>query len=420
MNMSGAEMHRLASRLYPILRSITGRGVLETLEVIQEFIPLQIHFVPSGTQVFDWVVPNEWNVSEAWIKDKLGNYVVDFKNHNLHLLQYSEPFSGWVAREELEKHLYSLPDQPTLIPYKTSYYQKKWGFCISEQHKKNLLDPEYEVHIHSKLACGVLNYGEVLIPGSTNEEILISTHICHPSLANDNLSGLLVALNTVLHFIANPTYYTIRFVFVPGTIGAITWLAINQHILTSIKHGLVVTGLGAGDAFNYKQSRSEKAIVDLVAELTLRESGHSFNILPFTPYGYDERQYNSPGIALPVGCLMRTPHGTYPEYHTSADNLDFLKTAALEKSSLVLNQILKNLSANRIYRNLSPFGEPQLGKRGLYTTDQEENMAFLWILNLSDGTHSLLDISLRSHILFSEIKIAAERLIAGGLLECVG
>lgn len=411
-------MHQLATRLYPICRSITGAGVRETLAVLQEYLAIEIKAVPSGTQVFDWVVPDEWAVSEAWLADRQGRRVIDFADHNLHLLQYSEPFCGVVSRAELESHLHSLPNQPTLIPYKTSYYRKDWGFCLSEEQKATLLDPEYEVHIATNLAPGVLNYGELFIPGRTNEEILISTHICHPSLANDNLSGILVALNTALHFSKTSSHYSIRLVFVPGTIGAITWLATNQH--SSIKHGLVITGVGAEREFHYKLTRSESAEIDLVAELTLRESGHPFHILPFSPYGYDERQYNSPGIALPVGCLMRTPHGTYPEYHTSADNLAFLQPTALAESSDLLIQILSNLSANRIYRNLSPFCEPQLGKRGLYASDPAENMAFLWVLNLSDGTHSLLDIATRSVIPFAQIMTVADRLVSAGLLECVG
>ncbi|MEO7932047.1 MAG: DUF4910 domain-containing protein [Chthoniobacterales bacterium] len=411
-------MHQLASRLYPICRSITGAGVRKTLGILQEHLAIEIKTVPSGTQVFDWIVPDEWNVSEAWLADRQGQRVVDFANHNLHLLQYSQPFSGLVSRTELESHLHTLPDLPTLIPYKTSYYRKAWGFCLSEELKATLLDPEYEVHIATNIAPGVLNYGEFFIPGRTTEEILISTHICHPSLANDNLSGILVALNAALHFASTSNHYSIRFVFVPGTIGAISWLATNQ--LTSIKHGLVVTGVGAGQEFHYKLTRSEKAEIDRVAELTLRESGHPFHILPFSPYGYDERQYNSPGIALPVGCLMRTPHGTYPEYHTSADNLDFLQPEALAESSDLLIRILTNLSDNRIYRNLSPFCEPQLGKRGFYAADPAENMAFLWVLNQSDCSHSLLDIAYRSGHPFAQIKSAADRLVGAGLLDCVG
>jgi aminopeptidase-like protein len=418
--MTGFEMHRLASRLYPICRSITGEGLGKTLSILQEYIPLEIHAVPSGTPVFDWKVPLEWNVQNAWLGDRRGNRVLDFKDNNLHLLQYSEPFSGWVKRTELEKHLFSLPDQPTLIPYKTSYYRKDWGFCLSEIQRATLLDEDYEVHIETHFTNGVLNFGELLVPGQTEEEILISTHICHPSLANDNLSGMLVALQTALHFLANPTYYSIRLLFVPGTIGAISWLATNGEKLPSVKHGLVITGLGAGDEFNYKKSRLENACVDLVVEMTLRENGHAFHILPFSPYGYDERQYNSPGIALPVGCLMRTPHGTYPEYHTSADNLSFLKADALEKSADLVKHILENLSKNRVYLNLFPYGEPQLGKRGLYASDPSENLAFLWVLNLSDGKHSLLDISSRSQLSFEIICSAALRLVDSGLLRCIG
>jgi len=418
--MTGPELHDLARRLFPICRSITGEGVRQTIRVLQEFLAIECKSVPSGTKVFDWVVPSEWNVSEAWLADSSGARIVDFADHNLHLLQYSEPFRGMVSRAELENHLHSLPDQPGLIPYRTSYYRQAWGFCLSEQQKKTLSDSTYQVQIATSLSPGVLNYGEYFVQGRSSEEILISTHICHPSLANDNLSGILVALNAALHFTRNPAHYSIRFVFVPGTIGAITWLATNQEKWAAIKHGLVLTGVGAGEKFHYKQSRAENAVVDRVSELTIRESGHPFTILPFSPYGYDERQYNSPGVALSVGCLMRTPHGSYPEYHTSADNLEFLQAGALDDSSALLIQILANLSANRVYQNLSPFGEPQLGKRGLYATNPDENMAFLWVLNLSDGSHSLLDIATRSQMPFGQIQIAAERLLEANLLKCVG
>jgi aminopeptidase-like protein len=415
--MTGAEMHGLACRLYPICRSITGLGVRETLGILQEVLPIKIESVRSGTRVFDWEVPEEWHVREAWVADSQGRRIIDFAGHNLHLLQYSQPFSGRVSRADLEAHLHSLPAQPSLIPYKTSYYRKDWGFCLTEEQKAMLLDSEYSVHIATSFFTGVLNYGEIFVPGRSSEEILISTHICHPSLANDNLSGILVALNAALHFTANPGHYSIRFVFVPGTIGAITWLATNPQKLNSIEHGLVLTGLGAGEGFHYKQSRNGNSAIDRVSELTLRESGQPFQVQPFSPYGYDERQYNSPGIGLPVGCLMRTPHGSYPEYHTSADNMDFLKPDALQESSDMLIQILTNLGDNGIYRNLSPYGEPQLGKRGLYASNPAENMDFLWVLNLSDGKHSLLDIAHRSGSPFSRIKSAAARLSAAGLLD---
>ena len=412
-------MLTLAARLFPICRSITGKGVRESLTILSEHIPLTIGEVPSGASVFDWVVPQEWNVKEAWIANMEGERVIDFANHNLHLLQYSQPFNSVVNRLELELHLHSLPEQPTLIPYRTSYYKEAWGFCLSEEQKTLLDEARYEVHIDTELTSGVLNYGEYFVPGRSADEILISTHICHPSLANDNLSGILVALNAALHFTREPGHYSIRFVFVPGTIGAISWLAKNQEKLTSILRGLVLTGLGAGDTFHYKRSEFESSEIDRMAELTLQESGHPYQILPFSPYGYDERQYNSPGIRLPVGCLMRTPHGTYPEYHTSADNLDFIRADALEASSALLIQLLENLSADRVYRNRAPFCEPQLGKRGLYTADPDENMAFLWVLNQSDGSRSVSDISRRAGLPFAQISRAAERLLDGGLLEMV-
>ncbi len=415
--MNGLELHKLAARLYPICRSITGPGVRETLAILQETIPLTVESVPSGTPVFDWVVPNEWTVREAWLADRKGNRLVDFKNHNLHLLNYSEPFCGIVSRADLDAHLFSLPDQPDAIPYRTSYYRKEWGFCLTENQRASLTESEYEVSIDTELTAGVFNYGELLIPGRVQDEILISTHICHPSLANDNLSGIVVALETARRLLATPPNYSVRFVFVPGTIGAITWLARNQTKLSSIHHALVLTGLGVGNTFHYKQSRSGNAAIDRVTAHVLQTSGSRYQIEPFVPYGYDERQYNSPGILLDAGCLTRAPYGTYPEYHTSLDNLHFLQAEALEESTELVGSVITALGARQTFRNRFPFGEPQLGKRGLYAANPAENLTFLWILNLSDGTNSLDDIAARSGISLADLEVAARRLLDAGLIE---
>lgn len=416
--MSGSELHALAKRLFPICRSITGPGVRETLGILQEELPLSIHAVPSGKQVLDWDVPLEWTPRAAWLADRQGNKLVDFKTNNLHLLQYSQPFSGWVSRKELESHLFTLPDQPHLIPYKTSYYKSQWGFCLSHNQKEQLTEAEYEVHIDTGFSQGHLNYGELIIPGVSKREILISTHICHPSLANDNLSGIVVAHALARALLKKPLHYSVRIVFIPGTIGAITWLAENSGILPNIKYGLVLTGLGIDAPFHYKKTRSENSPLDrLVPHVLANYPGH--HILPFSPYGYDERQYNSPGIGLAMGCLTRAPYATYPEYHTSADNLDFIQPQFLGESVTVILEILNQADSTPTYRNLVPKGEPQLGKRGLYAADPEQNLALLWVLNLSDGDHSLLDISIRSGIALDQLELSAKRLLQADLLELV-
>ncbi len=415
--MNGEELHALAKRLFPICRSITGPGVRETLSILQKDLPLTIHSVASGTQVLDWEVPLEWTPRSAWIEDLSGRRIIDFATDNLHLLQYSENFSGRVSREELAKHLFSLPDQPDAIPYKTSYYQKQWGFCVSENQKKLLSQAEYNVQIDTSLDPGQLDYGELVIAGRDKNEILLSTHICHPSLANDNLSGIVVAHALARQLLQNPLQHTVRILFIPGTIGAITWLALNRELLPKIKHGLVLTGLGAGGTFHYKKTRSGNASIDLFVEHYLRKSGIPHCILPFSPYGYDERQFNSPGINLPMGCFTRATYASYPEYHTSRDNLEFIQPQLLEESALLILRMLQQFSSSETYVNLVPEGEPQLGRRNLYAADSQQNLAILWVLNQSDGHHSLLDISIRSGIALPDLETAADRLCSSGLLR---
>jgi len=419
---AGRELYRFAAELYPICRSITGEGIRETLRMVQGKIPLRLTEVPTGTAVLDWTVPKEWNIRDAYIKDAEGNKVVDFKKCNLHVLNYSTPVHASLPLSELKAHLATLPDHPDWIPYRTSYYKESWGFCLSHNQMLALRDGDYEVCIDSTLEDGNLTYGECYLPGRSAEEVLISSHACHPSLANDNLSGIVVAAALAKLLIGRELRYSYRFVFAPGTIGAITWLAKNREAAGRIRHGLVLTGIGNADAFHYKKSRRGNAQVDRAAAHVLRHNSKSAEILEFSPYGYDERQYCSPGFDLPVGCLMRSVWGTFPEYHTSADNLEFIRPEQLAESLRVCAAIVDVLENNRRYRNLSPYGEPQLGKRGLYRSTGgqaigDEINAQLWVLNLSDGQNSLLDIAERSVVPFAAILAAAERLEQAGLLS---
>ncbi len=421
----GAAMHALLARLFPICRSITGDGVRQTLAIVREYLPaLQVHEVPSGTPALDWTVPAEWSIREAWVKNAAGERVIDFRAHNLHVLQYSTPVGGWFARAELEEHLFSLPQQPDLIPYRTSYYQPNWGFCLSHHQREQLQDEYYEVCIDSTLdAAGSLTYGELVLPGASEEEVLLSCHCCHPSLANDNLSGLVVAVFLAQELARQPRRYTYRLVLGPGTIGSIVWLSRNPEAVGRIRHGLVLTLLGGPGGFTYKQSRHTTAEVDQAAALVLRDFGAAYEVRPWLPYGYDERQYGSPGFNLPVGCLSRTPFGEFAEYHTSADDVGFVQPTQLAESLSLTQALCEALEANRSYRNLSPYGEPQLGRRGLYKgvgggqEGADWQMALLWLLNLSDGSHSLLQVAQQSGLPVALLHRAARALKAVELLQ---
>lgn len=420
----GQELHQFASQLYPICRSITGDGIRSTLCKIQQRIPLQSSEVASGTPVFDWTVPKEWNIRDGYIKTIGGERVIDFRKCNLHVLNYSKPMQATMPLSELKPHLFTIPDKPDWIPYRTSYYQEDWGFCLSHNQMLGLADGDYEVCIDSTLEEGHLTYGECYLPGRSNEEVLISCHACHPSLANDNLSGLSVATFLAEFLAGRDLRYSYRFVFIPGTIGAITWLARNRETAGRIRHGLVLTCIGDEGPFHYKKSRRGNAEIDRAAANVLAHYGEFSQILEFEPYGYDERQYCSPGFNLPVGCLMRTVWGTFPEYHTSADDLEFIRPLKLAESLRTCVAIVDVLEQNRRYRNLNPFCEPQLGRRNLYGSTGgnpigAEINARLWVLNLSDGDHSLLEIAERSGISFGAIGEAADLLCQKGLLSVV-
>jgi aminopeptidase-like protein len=416
----GVEMHRLIADLYPICRSITGDGIRETLRRLQAHVPLTMHEVPTGTKVLDWTVPNEWNIRDAYVKSPKGERVVDFRRSNLHVLNYSVPIQRKVARQELLAHCFSLPDHPDWIPYRTSYYKEAWGFCVTHRQLEALTADEYEVHIDSTLAPGQLSYAELALPGETSEEILVSAHACHPSLANDNLSGIAVATFLARHVQTRPRRYGYRFVFIPGTIGSITWLARNEDVVPRIKHGLVLAGVGDAGPVHYKKSRRGDAEIDRAMAHVLRHGGRPHQLLDFTPYGHDERQYCSPGYDLAVGCLSRTPDAEYAEYHSSGDNLDFVRPDALADSYATCLAAFDVLEGNETYVNQSPRGEPQLGRRGLYGATggmtPVNEMALLWVLNFSDGRHNLLDIAERAGRPFAEIRGAADLLVEHDLL----
>lgn len=420
------DLHGLVRELFPINRSLTGAGVRETLAILARYIRLEIREVPSGTAVLDWHVPLEWSIRSATIKTLDGRCLVDFANSNLHVVGYSKPFHGVVSRAELAHHVHTLPDQPGLIPYRTGYYADDWGFCLTDDLWRTMQDDSYLVDIDSDLSSGSLAYGEFFLPGEVPDEVLITAHICHPSLANDNLSGIAVAVALAMRQAQLGSRLGFRVLFLPATIGAISWLARNEDHLEKIRYGLVLTCLGDSGGFHYKQSRSGATIDDAVAHV-LRHSGHPHDIMAFDPYGYDERQFCSPAFDLPVGCLMRSVHGTFPEYHTSADDLDFVKPDALDRSYAVIATLLDLLNANRTYIRIDGRGEPQLGRRGLYRAiaGQKEaggasQMDLLWVLNLADGRHSLLEMADRSGTPFSRIQKAARLALDAKLIRDVG
>jgi aminopeptidase-like protein len=419
----GQRMYALAERLYPICRSITGNGLRETLRIIQKEIPLTLHEVASGTAVFDWVVPREWNIRDAYIKNSRGEKIVDFQQNNLHVLNYSTPINARINLEELRPHLFTLPEMPDWIPHRTSYFNDNWGFCITHRQMEALSDDVYEVVIDSSLEPGSLTYGELTIPGESEEQILLFAHCCHPSLANDNLSGIAVVVELAKILRASSPRFTYRCVFAPAAIGCITWLSQNKSELSKVKLGMVAALLGDPGQLSYKKTRAGDALIDRASLHILRHRGTLFRTLEFSPFGYDERQFASPGINLPVGRLTRTPNGDYPEYHTSADNMSLIQPSALADSLAAYSAILALIENNHVYQSNFPYCEPQLGKRGLYRTTgghgnpEQRQMAILWILNQADGHHDLLEISERSGLQFEIIASAAAELVAADVIR---
>jgi len=416
----------LLEQLFPLCRSLTGAGVRETLHILGKEIPLVLHEIPSGTKVFDWTVPKEWNIRDAYIKNDKGERIVDFKKSNLHVMGYSTPIHENMSLEELRPHLYTLPEQPDLVPYRTSYYKQEWGFCMTHRSYEALPEGSYEVCIDSTLADGSLVYGELYIPGQSADEILLSTYVCHPSLANDNLSGpiLLSQLGKYLRS-RSGLRYSFRLLFLPETIGSLVWLSRNKPTLSAIKHGLVITCVGDPGPFTYKKTRDGNQAIDRAAIKVLAASGKPYSVVEFSPSGSDERQYSAPALNLPVGSLMRTPYGRYPQYHTSGDNLSLVTGAQIAETFALYQIVIETLEKERAhtYVNTHGFGEPQLDKRGLYAStggvmhDEPAKQALMWVLNLSDGTYSLEDIAARAGIPFDTIAEAARLLHEQNLIR---
>lgn len=418
----GQEIYALASEIFPLCRSITGQGVRDTLDILACYIPLERRSVRTDERLFDWTVPKEWVIRDAFIKDEAGRRIVDFHACNLHVVSYSTPIHRRMPLEELRRHIHTLPDQPHLIPYRTSYYAESWGFCMAHEQLEALSPGIYEVRIDSELKDGRLDYGELVVPGTSGREFLLSAHVCHPSLANDNCSGLALLAILARQLRGMDTRYTYRFIFAPGTIGALAWLAQNEQRLHLIDMGLVISCVGDAGGPTYKRSRRGNTFIDRAVEHVLKHCGRKAEIRDFSPYGYDERQYCSPGFNLPVGLFQHSPFGEFPEYHTSADNLDFIAPEHLERAYRTLAEVIRVAEGNWTPLNLSPKGEPQLGRRGLYGSTGGDKaaadgaMAMLWVLNLADGTHTLLDIAERAGLPFARIAEAAGRLKEKGLL----
>jgi len=417
----GQRMHASMARMFPICRSVTGDGVRTTLDLIEEAVKLERHAVPSGTQAHDWTVNEEWNVRDAYIADASGRRVVDFRESNLHLVSYSTPVRARMSLDELRPHLHTLPDHPDWIPYRTSYYHRTWGFCLTDRQLQSMGPGPYEVVVDTDLGPGEMVYGEVVVPGETDREVMVTSHVCHPSLANDNLSGIAVATEVARTLQALPALrHTYRFLFAPGTVGSITWLSRNPDVVPRLSHGLVLTGLGGPGPLVYKSTRHGGRGVDRAASHVVRR--RAGEVRGYSPYGYDERQFNSIGFDLPFGRLSRTPHGEYPEYHTSADDLGFVEPTRLADAYTAIMEIVDVLENDRSYRNLSPYGEPQLGKRGLYPTTGGKSagdavMAMLWTLAYTDGSTPLIDIADVADRDFADVRTAADELHRAGLLE---
>ena len=425
-NFLGSQMYEWATDLFPVCRSITGNGIRETLAYLQNILPdLSIHEVPSGYQAFDWIVPDEWNIKDAFVVDEDGNKIIDFKNHNLHVLGYSEPVEKSMDYEELDRHLYSLPEQPDAIPYITSYYKRRWGFCLTENQRNQLRqnsEKKYFVKINSTLEPGSLAYGELIIEGKTKNEILLSTYICHPSMANNELSGPVVttALAQWITGLKN-RYFTYRILFIPETIGSIVYLSKHwQYLKQHTKAGFVITCVGDERNYSYIASRFANTLADKVALHILKNKIGDYKYYSFLERGSDERQYCSPGIDLPVCSLCRSKYGEYPEYHTSLDDLSLISPQGLEDSYQLFKECLLLLENNKKYKSIV-LCEPQLGKRGLYPTlsTKESGLKVKNMMNLiayADGEHDLIDIAETIGVYAGELVPITKKLLESNIL----
>ncbi|MEO0766203.1 MAG: DUF4910 domain-containing protein [Pseudomonadota bacterium] len=417
--------HAFARRLWPISRSLTGPGTRETLQLLAQELPgLEIHSVPSGAAAFDWTVPDEWTVREAYIADENGDRVVDFKTSNLHLLGYSEPVDRSLSLEELDKHLYSLPEQPDAIPYVTSYYRRRWGFCMSQTQRDALRPGQYHVRIDADLAPGVMNYADLILPGQTDQEIFLSTYVCHPSMANNELSGPVVTAALAKWIMAMPDRrYTYRIVFIPETIGSILYLSKNLDAMKSRTFaGFNVTCIGDDRCYSYLPSRNGHTVSDRIAKHVLSHTAPDYKAYTWLDRGSDERQYCSPGVDLPVATIMRSKYAEYPEYHTSLDDLDSVVTpSGLAGGFTALQNALRILEQNFVPR-VTTFGEPQLGKRGLYPDISSKGSAdnvrvMMNMISYCDGQHSLLEIAEVLNVPFWTLQSLIAPLMDEGLVE---
>jgi len=414
----GSEAHALVERLYPFCRSLTGDGVRQTFRALQDVLPIEVLEVPTGSRAFDWTVPDEWNIEDACVLDDSGRRVIDFRANNLHVAGYSARIEARISRAELLQHLFTIPSRPDDIPYRHFYYRDGWAFCAPHRLLSDLKDAEYRVLIKSTIKPGSLTYGEFFIPGSSDAEILFSTHTCHPSLCNDNLSGIVTTALLARELGRFPQRFGMRFLFVPATLGPLVWLSRNEQLVPRIRAGLVIAGVGDRGAPTYIKSRNGHAPIDRAMLHVLQHTGaKDARIREFAPVGYDQRQYCSPGFDLPLGCFMRTPDGEYPEYHTSADDLSFITATSLGGSWEVVRLATAIVQTDRRYRNNYPKGEPRLGARGLL--EDAARLGMFWTLNFSDGNHGLLDIAERSRVPFWSILEGARRLEACGLLSAI-
>lgn len=417
----------LFDKLFPICRSLSGNGVRKTLKILNEIIPLEIKEYPTGTQVFDWTIPKEWNVNDAYVKNSSGRRIIDFQKSNLHLLSYSSPVNTKMKGKNLKQYIYTLPDMPDAIPYLTSYYKETWGFCLQHERLSEIQDnEEYEVVIDSSLENGYLTLADGFIQGQTNKEVLLSTYVCHPSMANNELSGPIVQTYVYKYLLENKEKlkYSYRFVYIPETIGSITYLAnYGEQMKKNTIAGYVVTCCGDKGNFTYKRSRKNNTLSDRAALNYLKSKSSNFKDINWFPSGSDERQYCSIGFNLPVGSLMRTMYGNYKEYHTSLDNRDFISEKALKESIETYIDIVKNIEINEIFTNQNPNCEPQLGKRGLYPLlgsqkETEESLTrLMYLLAYSDGQTDLIEIADKLGITAKDFESELKKLIEAGLLK---
>jgi aminopeptidase-like protein len=418
---TGQKIYALLSELFPINRSLTGQGVRDTLTRLQDFIPLDIHSVESGTTAFDWTTPPEWNIREAWVKNAEGEKIIDFQVSNLHVMGYSTPVDKTMQFSELRGHLHSLPEQPDAIPYITSYYKERWGFCLSHEQLLSLPEGEYHVYIDSDLSEGILNYADLVIPGESSEEIMFSTYICHPSMANNELSGPCLATYLAKWLMETPRKYTYRFVFVPETIGAVVYLSKQlEQLQKNVKAGYVLTCCGDDRCYSFVESRQGNTLADRAARSVLNHLHPDHLIYSFLQRGSDERQYCAPGIDLPIASVMRSKYGEYPEYHTSLDNLELVSPAGLQGAFDVYTSIIELLEFNDYYK-VNCLCEPQLGKRGLYPdlSTKGSAQAVRTLSNLiaySDGERDLIQIAEKINVPAAQLYDTITKLINADLL----